>query len=649
MPRVPQYGDRTPQVDLKPLPAVRARSDLQAGDFGVGLGQALEQVGRLMDQRAAEMKEEEDAAAVTEATATALGQMRDIMHNPDTGIYARKGKQAVGATQSADADIGKIGREIEKGLANDEQKAAFHAMWEQRRQSALDSTARHEANERSRYRVDAARALIESARETAVANYTDQGQVQESINLGLGALRANLSGQHPDAIHAAETEFRSNVHVGVIERMMVNDLKGARAYYREHEQQIQGTSRTQVEQTFQRLKKQQAAEYRAHLATVKDAVKDATYVLERGFVPPNIEQVKAMAKGTPYAAELQQGVNQARQAREFATLRPDQREQALQTLRADAEKGRGEVESLQRLERVNAELNALADKDPVSYAVEIGLGTDPGPMDFSSQESLGESLRQRKALALAASDHLGRPVSPLTLADQAMFERAMGRGGKGQQVRFMGSITQHLGKDLARQAFTDLDKKRGAQFGMAGLMVTEGQESVATQILDGMAQRKTNSKIVPTDTDLAAGMTPVYQAFRDQPEKAGRYIDAAKNIYASLAADEGLTDGAFDDDLWKEAIESATGGLVVFGESTLLPPAYGWDVDRFTTWIQSIDGNQIDAMGGWSAGDGYELKELIRKKRATLETIDRGRYLVRIGDRYVANKAGQPFVLEYQR
>lgn len=69
--------------------------------------------------------------------------------------------------------------------------------------------------------------------------------------MGETAIRANSQGLSADALARRLDEFRTKLHAGVIERMAQDDAAAARAYYETHQDQIDGSTQTQIEKVLE--------------------------------------------------------------------------------------------------------------------------------------------------------------------------------------------------------------------------------------------------------------------------------------------------------------------------------------------------------------------------------------------------------------
>lgn len=240
MPRVPVYD--TQQVEERPLAPVRFSTETD--DSLERIGVTISQGADLLDRRAMEMQEEEDAAELTEAYAAASDALRPVLHGD---ILTREGKNAFGAYEDADAAMEDIGKNVEGGLRSDSQRAAFKKMWLSQRAGNLNTVARHVAGQRKAYRNNVAEVAAKSTIEDIAANYADPELVAEHMDRGLKMVRANLHGQEPSVVKEKGEAFVSQAHAVILDRMAVSNPLGAKTYYKEHKSEIDGLTQIKIE------------------------------------------------------------------------------------------------------------------------------------------------------------------------------------------------------------------------------------------------------------------------------------------------------------------------------------------------------------------------------------------------------------------
>lgn len=259
------------QIEERAITPVRY--DLPSEAPMEGVGRALQEGGKLLDIRAREMQEEEDAAVLTETFASASDQLRPVLHGD---ILARQGKNAFSAYDDAAEVMKKIGEEAEANLSTEHQKMAFRQMWLKNRAGNLNTVARHVATQRQAYRKNVAAAAQNSALEDIAANYADPELVAEHMQRSERMIRANYLGQAPEFIDAKIGQFRSKVHSVVIERMIEADPMAANAYYKEHKSEIDGLTQMEIEKDISgEVEKAQARNYVDKIMGLQMSERDA--------------------------------------------------------------------------------------------------------------------------------------------------------------------------------------------------------------------------------------------------------------------------------------------------------------------------------------------------------------------------------------
>lgn len=224
-----------------------------ADAYGANVGRAMEEAGKelkgISDTFSAisnRMKEERDANMVLEMSARWQKDLLRFQHDPDRGLYNRKGKAAAGAYGEMErflgASVGKLMAELE----NEEQKAAFGRYTMQRGMALLESASRFEARQHQEWRTETAKLAVNTAIESAVANHHDGSLIQASLDEGGKALEAAMAGSAPETIAAAKAEFAARLHGEVIRRYLQDDPYGAERYYSLVEDQIEGPARREI-------------------------------------------------------------------------------------------------------------------------------------------------------------------------------------------------------------------------------------------------------------------------------------------------------------------------------------------------------------------------------------------------------------------
>lgn len=242
MPTVPRYE---PQVRARGFGG-QLRSFETPASQGAEIGSALQDLGamgsRIGDRLFAheqQMREREDIVAAKRAYTAADDRVRDLLHNPETGFYARRGENALKLTEEATKALDAVRRDATQGLSP-RQVERFDALWERLRGGSLDNISRHEANEFRAVEAATSDAMVQAAIADASTNWTDPASVQRAFELGHATLIAarQTSGWSDEIYQQKREAFDSAIHTAIVRNMMTVDPTGARAYYSKHREAI---------------------------------------------------------------------------------------------------------------------------------------------------------------------------------------------------------------------------------------------------------------------------------------------------------------------------------------------------------------------------------------------------------------------------
>lgn len=248
MPTVPRLT--RPQVSTTPLPGVRVPTGVPQGAIGGAPLPDLSGVTQAASDLIARQRQQADQVAFLDADnrlATAEREAR-------AQATQLRGRDAMGATKAARERWEQQVGEIEAGLKTDVQRQAFRSRVQQRAQNLYESTERHAETERRRYDDDTTQAARLNRVNDAVANAADPQKRDQAI-AELRAVNADYAkrmGFAPEAADALTAEWVSRAHTGVLSRLLAaGQDQSAAAYYAEHQAEILGTDRPQVEKALQ--------------------------------------------------------------------------------------------------------------------------------------------------------------------------------------------------------------------------------------------------------------------------------------------------------------------------------------------------------------------------------------------------------------
>jgi hypothetical protein len=269
MPVVRTYGTR--RVGTAALPGVRrtaAETELSRGagleraraetaqTLGAVGGAVARQAGGIFARLQAEEVQRADETALLEAENRLATWENQRLYDPQTGALAVKGKAAMPLPEEVGAEFEQVSGDIAASLSTDRQRRAF-ARQRANRAVALDSTLRrHVFGEIQTYEAGELKAFVENATSSAINNATDPRRVGEELGKMTAAIQKHgpRAGLGPEAIEAAVGAAQSQVHVGVINRLLAtNQDRAAKAYFGEDEvrAQISGDAIARVEKALE--------------------------------------------------------------------------------------------------------------------------------------------------------------------------------------------------------------------------------------------------------------------------------------------------------------------------------------------------------------------------------------------------------------
>lgn len=232
-----------------------ANTNVSADTYGAIQGRQLQDVGSAV-QRAGDplavaaqrMQERQDDEQTRRAYLDFDRQTRELLYG-EAGIYNRRGANAQGASVDAFKKLGEFEKKVSSGLATPRQRGMFEQRVGGIKAGHLDSIARHESNEFRTVEEETTKAVLQSSIEGATGAYANPN-LRERYRMQGELEMENLAQKHgwvPELLDLKKIEYTTGLHKAVIERMLVNDPTGARAYYQANQAEINGGTQTGLE------------------------------------------------------------------------------------------------------------------------------------------------------------------------------------------------------------------------------------------------------------------------------------------------------------------------------------------------------------------------------------------------------------------
>lgn len=243
MPRVPVLTQR---VDTAPLPGTKLSPGAPAAAFQPAAPVDLSGAERFFQEERAK----EDQVAVLDAD----NQLSQLGTDLQTQAFARKGKDALGATKEITQTWKAQSSAIEGTLATDRQKLAFRQRAQARYASLYDAVERHTASEAAAYDQQTTNAALVNRLNDAIANYQDPEKVAGAVAEQRAILTdyGRRTGIAPEALTQQLAAIESRTHAAVIDRMLSNgqDL-AAQKYHDQVKDALVGQDAVGVEKALE--------------------------------------------------------------------------------------------------------------------------------------------------------------------------------------------------------------------------------------------------------------------------------------------------------------------------------------------------------------------------------------------------------------
>jgi len=352
----------------------------------------------------------------------------------------------------------------------------------------------------------------------------------------------------------------------------------------------------------------------------RDALKDYGTAVSLGFQIDDSEKtrVRNLVSGDE---ELNKQLNIINNTQAFSVLSEDDRRGILSV----AETGQIEdVDQFAALTKANAQINKMAIEDGYTLGSQQGL-IEPIIFDPSNPDTIIQKIEQAKGL----SNHYGVKVSPLSDKEVSTLTNALPQMTSAEKIQLAMALKE------APQVWTQFAGKQSGSFAMTGAtgdpdlmaVVFDGQEKIDA----GLVKAVKPSEFSEDFADLVEGVWGT--------EDSKAILDSVKAYYASANKTDIYDSGDFED-----AFNAVTGGTTkVNGFNVALPR--GVDSDDFEDFIEDIQAETVEALGGVSGLSNERAAELIQAGR--LRGVKSGGYVVEVDGQALWTDQNKPFVIDW--
>ena len=338
-------------------------------------------------------------------------------------------------------------------------------------------------------------------------------------------------------------------------------------------------------------------------------------------VDPDVtEKVRQAAANDP---DLLEQFNRANTVAAFSVESFGNRDKQLQDAK-DAAANLENVEDYQALLTAQAQINSAVQKDPLAFADSQGLITLE-PLDITDPEAFATRIEQSKA----ASVHYGVSVPPMTDSEVSQVAASIDDMTPQEKIAFANTLS------AAPEMWGALAGKNQQVFAQAGAI-----GNVDTQLAVFTGQDRIDNGLVKPPAQL-----DYLSTFEDYVGDVYGTENKASTMKAALAHYAGTqTPGEqFDQGLFEESLLAVAGNIQeVNGFKTVMPQ--GVNEDSFKTFVENIDAEYIESIGGASAPDAVDII-----KSARLYAKGENAYVVMVDGKQVLTKPdGSDLVISYE-
>lgn len=337
--------------------------------------------------------------------------------------------------------------------------------------------------------------------------------------------------------------------------------------------------------------------------------------------PQEKARVQGLVEGTEYQARF----NRINTVAAYSVMPTRDRNQVLQRA-GEAAAQLENTEDYAALLAAEQKIRERLKKDAFQFGVDQGL-VEFKPFDYTDPNSLTERVSQADIL----SEHYGVQVSPLTEVEVSTLANGINNMTVDEKMALANTLSQ------APTLWGELDKKNQKAFAMAGAI---GDPNVMRAVFTGQELIKEKLVQVPSKQDYLATFEDYVQDVYGTDDKAA-IMQAAIAHYSAVQ----IPSEVFDSGLFEESLNAVAGTMEeVNGFRTVMPR--GVDPDQFETFIDNIDADYIESIGGVANMTTEMAVDVIKNSRlyATGENF----YEVRVnGMQSLMKKDGTPLVISY--
>ncbi|EOG8146572.1 hypothetical protein ACRDJQ_000122 [Enterobacter hormaechei] len=409
------------------------------------------------------------------------------------------------------------------------------------------------------------------------------------------------------------------------------------------------------------IRKQQQAEYRT---SIDSRVRDASAAYMRGVdfpdAPTQTDFLAAygVREGNLRYTEFRNTQIAGQYIGSFRNMPTSSIQAAVENLKPDTgETGEGYAARAQTYDavvRAASEVIKQRQADPIQFSLASGQAK---PIDLSNQQNFGASIAFRSSQVNDLSRNYGTPLTFFSKEEANQIGTFFRDAPVSQQSAYLDTIHKSTGGGKNYMAALQQISVNAPSAAVAGILmdkpggvvaeknwfnpdVTVSPEVASQTILTGAAARKGSKDVkgmtMPKETDMRLEFSDTVQdAFAGDAQGASMAYDVAKDYYAGVMSQKGDYSGELDADVWKQAINVATGGVYDYnGMGNVLLP-WGMSTETFDLQVNQAWQSQVVDAGVKAPPGQYGL-----------QSYGDSQYLVKLGTGYLLKADGSPVIID---
>lgn len=645
----------------------------QASVDASGLARGLSNLANDFDQiHQREVQEAEQTFAI-DTDSKATQQANAFTFDPETGVMAQKGANALGITQNRLKDWDTYAQGVLDNAATPRQKQIATRILANQRSQLESRWSSHEFEQQQVYKNGVDAGAIATAQNDAALKFNDPAAIDQARMKidGILELQGQRNGWSPELLAANRQKASSSMYTDILRRQAAQDPYKAQAALKQYQQYLTADDLTQVGSSIdgkvERLQQRaEMAQLRAEARGERTLGKISAQIASG---TPATDEMWAnwanQVKGTPAAAEFNELRKQEVATQQVLRQPIDQQAAYYGKLQAELQNNGGTVAQANNLARLGRAIESNAKMmsgAPLEY-YQQRLGMDLEPLDLNA-ENLPAVLSNRVAAIQGMRDKFGPTVAmkPLLPQEAKALSAQLEQMSPDQQSKLFGTLHAAMGDDKAYAGAMQQIAPDSPVRALAGMLagkqrklttetywykpddiVTSGDvaktmalgESILNKSKAEKGQDGTAKFPIPKQADFDKSLNKELGAiFAGQPQSYSLAAQAVKSYYTGAAAELGDVSGEVDSKLMKKAIKATVGEIVDFNGAETLAP-WGMPSDTFEQVAQQ---RLVETM----KAQGMSDQDLATASALTLRQDKDGVYYVMQGQQFKHGPDGKP-------